>query len=146
MTAADIMISTTSSKLYAFCEAVPTAKHVPLQLPVGYFSASVEAAKYPTGTWSGTCFAVGTASHNAYSLLLVVLIIITLFCCYSLVFFYVMCCNATHVVFFFTLCVCVCVTKTFHNVSRTFCTFCVCVREKSLCETLFTRMSELHRV
>ena len=41
---------------------------------------------------------------------------------------------------FFTLCVCV--TKTFQNVSRTFYTFCVCVREKSLCETLFTRMSE----
>ena len=40
-------------------------------------SGSDNAAKYPTGTWSGTCFAVGTASQNAYSLLLVVLIIIS---------------------------------------------------------------------
>ena len=40
-------------------------------------SGSNDAAKYPAGSWSGTCHAVGTASQNAYSLLLVVLIIIS---------------------------------------------------------------------
>ena len=36
-----------------------------------------DAAKYPAGSWSGTCHAVGQASQNAYSLLIVVLIIIS---------------------------------------------------------------------
>ena len=38
---------------------------------------STDADKYPAGSWSGTCHAVGQASQNAYSLLIVVLIIIS---------------------------------------------------------------------
>ena len=37
---------------------------------------SNDAAKYPTGTWSGTCFQIGVQSQSAYNLLVVSLIII----------------------------------------------------------------------
>ena len=169
MTAADIMISTTSSKLYAFCEAVPTAKHVPDQVPVGYFAALSEPLSlYPSrvlqsnpvvtppsmlvpisskmlttmneitrGTIipvSAMLFRKVSRLHNNFVLLLQ----------FGFFLRYVLQRNTRRI--FFTLCVCVCVTKTFQSVYRTFCTFCVCVCEKSLCETLFTRMSELHRV
>ena len=83
-----------------------------------------------------TCRTVHKCFVTLYIVHFVRYVFVFLFCVCVFGFFF----------FFFTLCVCVYVTKTFQNVSCTFCTFCVCVCEKSLCETLFTQMSELHRV